>query len=210
MFSTTHHLALIVLLPLLLLTACSPEHGPGGELLSGRYAIEAPNDAWIVTEPAQIDGGLFRRLYKMGDDDELGYLEILPYNRYLDDEATVRSLGLESTVQADLATMLAIEVERVSDGLVWLEDEARRYSEPLVGVSRRFEDDKAQVEDDRPARAFNELSLLLIGDQLYLTAFYCYADEVEDLLPEYEEIKATLTMDDRPLFPAASSADEPQ
>jgi hypothetical protein len=210
MFSTTHRLALIILLPLLLLTACSPEHGPGGELLSGRYTIEAPHDGWIAGGAGQNDGGLFIRLYKAGDDDELGYLEILPYNRYLDDEATVRSLGLESTVQADLANMLTIEVERVSDELIWLEDEARRYSEPLVGVSRRFEDDKAQVEDDRPARAFNELSLLLLGDQLYLTAFYCYADEVEALLPEYEELKATLTMDNRPLFPAASLANEPQ
>gem|GEM_PF-5068086 len=198
------------LLPLILLTACAPEHGPGGELVSGRYAIEAPHDGWIVAEPAQDDGGLFIRLYKAGDDDELGYLELLPYNRYLDDEATVRSLGLEAVVQADLANMLTIEVERVSDELLWLEDEARRYSEPKVGVSRRFEDDKAQVEDDRPARAFNELSLLLIGDQLYLTAFYCYSDEVETLLPEYEAVKATLTMDGQHLFPVTPTKTEPQ
>jgi len=200
----------LLLFTLMLFTACSPEHGPGSELVSGRYAIEAPHDGWIAAEPALDDGGLFIRLYKAGDEDELGYLELLPYNRYLDDEATVRSLGLEATVQADLGTMLAIEAERVSDGLVWLEDEAQRYAEPLVGVSRRFEDDKVQVEDDRPARAFNELSLLLIGDQLYLAAFYCYADEVETLLPEYEAVKATLTMDGQHLFPATSAKTEPQ
>lgn len=185
---------------LAMLASCTPEHGPGGPLASGRYALEAPHDAWSVQGNGDESSALFVRCYEAGSEDELAYLECLYYDRYLDPEEWIRSAGAEEQVLADLAAMLRLELTRLSPELEWIGTEPITAAEPALSAARRFHDFKEQLHTDEPARTFNEISLVLTGDDLHLVAFYCYDDEAEELVPEYEALKGSLTVDDRRIF----------
>ncbi|HDR06430.1 MAG TPA: hypothetical protein ENN88_02240, partial [Candidatus Coatesbacteria bacterium] len=90
-----------------ILMGCAPELGPGGPLAQGRYSVEAPNDAWSAGEEGGPEGrALFVRRTSADSADELAYLECLFFDRYLDPEEWVRSVGAEEQVLADLAAQL--------------------------------------------------------------------------------------------------------
>ncbi|MCK4592964.1 hypothetical protein KAU45_00580 [bacterium] len=189
-----------VIIVLVILAGCTPEHGPGGPLASGRYALQAPHDAWSVQGNGYESSALFVRSYQAGSEDELAYLECLYYDRYLDPEEWIRSAGAEEQVLADLAAMLRLEITRLSPELEWIGTEPITAAEPALSAAWRFHDFKEQLHADSPAKTFNEVSLALIGDDLHLVAFYCYSDEAEELVPEYEALKGSLTVDGRRIF----------
>ncbi len=189
-----------IIIVLAMLASCIPEHGPGGPLASGRYALEAPHDAWSVQGNGDEPSALFVRSYEAGSEDELAYLECLYYDRYLDPEEWIRSAGAEEQVLADLAAMLRLELIRLSPELEWIGTEPITAVEPALSAAWRFHDSKEQLHADSPARTFNEISLVLTGDDLHLVAFYCYDDEAEELVPEYEALKSSLTIDGRKVF----------
>jgi hypothetical protein len=193
----------LLALTLATLASCAPEYGPGGTLASGSYALEAPHDAWTL--PADGEGGstLFVRLREAGSSDELAYLECLYYDRYLDPEEWIRSVGAEEQVLADLADLLRLELTRLSPELEWIGTEPITATEPALSAAWRFHDFKGQLHDDEPAKTFNEVSLVLTGDEVHLVAFYCYDDRAEELVPEYEALKGSLTIDGRPVFQGA-------
>ncbi|MCX7021810.1 MAG: hypothetical protein NTW26_05985 [bacterium] len=215
---------MLFLAPILLtLCACAGELGPGGPLVAGRYAVRAPNDAWSVgdsgngvTAPegapategkpseasyASGESALFVRRNSAESDDELAYLECLYYDRYLDSEDWIRSVGAEERVLADLSDLLRMELTRISPELEWIGTQPVTATDPALTVAWRFLDFKQQLHADTPAKTYNEVSLVLTGDEVHLVAFYCYEDKAEELVPEYEALKGSLTVDGRRVFP---------
>ncbi|OGD71820.1 MAG: hypothetical protein A2Y64_03730 [Candidatus Coatesbacteria bacterium RBG_13_66_14] len=196
-----------VLLPILAaLCACAPGLGPGGPLVAGRYAVEAPNDAWGVGDPGDGEtvpegkSALFVRRDSAEGEDELAYLECLYYDRYLDAEDWIRSVGAEERVLADLSDLLRLELTRLSPELEWIGTQPLTATDPALSVSWRFLDLKEQLHADSPAKTYNEVSLVLVGDEVHLVAFYCYDDKAEELAPEYEGLKGSLAVDGRRVF----------
>ncbi|HUT99587.1 MAG TPA: hypothetical protein VM054_11010 [bacterium] len=192
---------LAVFLPILaMLCACTPELGPGGPLVAGRYAARAPNDAWSAGDSGDDETALFVRRNSAEGEDELAYLECLYYDRYLDSEDWVRSVGAEERVLADLSDLLRLELTRLSPELEWIGTQPLTATDPALCVSWRFLDFKEQLHADSPAKTYNEVSLVLTGDEVHLVAFYCYEDKAEELVPEYEELKGSLAVDGRRVF----------
>ena len=195
-------LVLGVFLPILAtLCACAPELGPGGPLVAGRYALAAPNDAWGVGDSGDDESALFIRRDSAGSEDELANLECLYYDRYLDSEDWIRSAGAEERVLADLSDLLRLELTRLSPELEWIGTQPVTATDPALSVAWRFLDFKEQLHADEPAKTYNEVSLVLVGDEVHLVAFYCYQDEAEELVPEYEGLKGSLAVDGRRVFP---------
>jgi len=207
-------LGLGVFLPILaVFCSCTPELGPGGPLAAGRYAAQAPNDAWCVGDPGdgvtategapatEGKSALFVRRSSAEGEDELAYVECLYYDRYLDPEDWIRSAGAEGRVLTDLSDLLRLDLTRLSPELEWVGTEPVTATDPALSVSRRFLDFKEQLHADPPAKTYNEVSLVLVGDEVHLVAFYCYADRAEELAPEYDELRGSLTVDGRRVFP---------
>jgi hypothetical protein len=190
----------LAFIPVALACACAPELGPGGPLVAGRYAVEAPNDAWSVGDSGDGDSALFVRHDSAEGSDELAYVECLYYDRYLDSEDWIRSAGAEERVLADLADLLRLDLTRLSPELEWVGTEPVTATDPALSVSRRFLDFKEQLHADSPAKTYNEVCLVLVGDEVHLVAFYCYEDLAEKLVPEYEALKGSLTIDGRRVF----------
>jgi len=190
----------LAFIPVVLACACAPELGPGGPLVAGRYAALTPNDAWCVGDSGDEDSALFVRRDSAGGSDELAYLECLYFDRYLDSEDWIRSAGAEKRVLADLADLLRLDLIRISPELEWIGTEPVTATDPALSASRRFLDFKEQLHADSPAKTYNEVSLVLVGDEVHLAAFYCYEDLAEELVPEYEALKGSLTIDGRRVF----------
>lgn len=182
---------------------CVSEPGPGTTVRRGGYAVTTPHDAW---EPREAPQGLALSR-REGDADETAYLELQPFDDYLDDEDYVRENGLVNAVHNDLLTLLRREVETRATDVRWIAGPAL-WTAPTIGVMLHFTDEQEQLYAPERAVCFNEAALVLVDGELHFHHAYGYADCLPALRGELDALRNTLVFEDRRLFPTVEPASE--
>ncbi len=187
---------------LLIIGGCVNEPGPGTTVRRAGYAVTTPNDAWELPE-----GRGLRLARREGDADETAYLELQPYDDYLDDEDYARENGLTTIVHKDLETLLRREVETRATDVRWIAGPAV-WTAPTIGVLLHFTDAQDQLNTAGRAVCFNEAALILVGGELHFHHAYGYADRLPALREELDALRNSLVFEGRRLFPTVEPASE--
>ena len=182
-------------------------YGPGRLVEVGPYSTVTPNGAWLNRSLA---GSLF--LVRLADptrDAEVGYVEAyrLPDLPRRTAAALAAGADLVPAMAEDLRELIEERAVKPS----FLEGELGSPDGSL-SATVAYHDYKRGSRGE-PERAYNEVSLLLVGGEAHILAGYCFADERGLFTPEYRRIAERLFIEPPPKpvleeAPATSGAGE--
>jgi hypothetical protein len=139
------------------------------------YTLFTPNAAWI--DHTQGGTPFFVRVEEIGSNNELAYVEVYPLYNLPD--VVEQALWLGAEPQAALQEYLRELVREMIPGAMLGEGKAVEI-DGYPAARRIYYSEKEDISGIL-TRAFNEVTLVLVGRRLHLIEAYCYADH-EDLL----------------------------
>lgn len=142
------------------------------------YTIFTPNNHWI--DHTQSGTPFFVRVEEIGSNNELAYLEVYPL--YDLPDVVEQALWLGAEPQAALQEYLRELVREMIPGAMLGEGKAVEI-DGYPAARRIYYSEKEDISGIF-TRAFNEVTLVLVGRRLHLIEAYCYADHEELLHQE--------------------------
>ncbi len=176
-------------------------YGPGRIIEEGPYSTVTPNGAWINRSLA---GSLFLiRRADPADDSELGYVETYRLPDLPDRTAHALAAGgdLPKGLAGDLRDLIA---DRAEDPVFEEADPPGLDGYPSATL---FYCDLKRNSQGEPERAYNEVTLLLVGREAHILAGYCFADAREIFIPELHRIMRELSVKPPPPPPPKEETD---
>ncbi len=176
-------------------------YGPGRLIEEEPYSTVTPNGAWINRSLA---GSLFLiRRADPSDDSELGYVEAYRLPDLPDRTAGVLTAGgdLPKALAGDLRDLIE---DRAEDPV--LEDADPPGLDGYRCATLSYHDLKRNSQGE-PERAYNEVSLLLVGREAHILSGYCFADAREIFIPELRRIAQNLSVKPPPPPPVEEKDD---
>lgn len=176
-------------------------YGPGRIIEEEPYSTVTPNGAWINRSLA---GSLFLiRRADPADDSELGYVEAYRLPDLPDRTAGALKAGgdLPKALTDDLRDLIEDRAEDptfTGEDLTGLGD----YTAATLSYS-----DLKRNSQGEPERAYNEVTLLLVGRETHVLAGYCFADAREIFIPELHRIMRELFVKPPPPPPPKEETD---
>ncbi len=167
-------------------------YGPGRTIEEETYSTVTPNGAWINRSLA---GSLFLiRRADPADDSELGYVEAYRLPDLPDRTTTALTAGgdLPKALAGDLRDLIE---DRAEDPV--FEDANPPGLDGYPSATLSYYDLKRNSQGE-PERAYNEVTLLLVGREAHILAGYCFADAREIFLPELRRIAGELSVEPPP------------
>jgi hypothetical protein len=167
-------------------------YGPGRIVEEDPYSTVTPNGAWLNRS---LGGNLFLvRRADPADDSELGYVEAYRLPDLPD--RTARALATGGDLPRALAEDLRVLVKNGAEEPVAAgEDPAGLDGYPSAAAA--YYDLKRNSLGERE-RAYNEVTLLLVGHEAHVLAGYCFADARETFVPELRAIAENFAVEPPP------------